>query len=287
MKTKIIIVIIAMLGYSSFVLAQDQTIKGNLVVNEGSLRVKSMGHYSKGLELTQSNEAGVDVSRISNYFKGSLSLGTWNTERFRIDENGKIVINDGYIMMKSMKSNSRGLDIKQSNENGIDVSRVFNYYRGPLLLGTWNKERVRINENGSVGIGTVTTGSHKLAVEGSIGAREIKVENGNWPDFVFEKKYSLPTLYEVETHIKEKGHLKDIPSAKEVESSGFYLGKMDAKLLQKIEELTLYTIAQEKKITSLEKQNLAIKRQKEQLKKQDKEIKELKFLVNKLLKNKN
>ena len=47
---------------------------------------------------------------------------------------------------------------------------------------------------------------------------------------------------------KEKGHLKDIPSAKEVEENGIFLGEMDAKLLQKIEELTLYTIQQEKKI---------------------------------------
>ena len=111
-------------------------------------------------------------------------------------------------------------------------------------------------------IGTATTGSHKLAVEGSIGAREIKVEANGWSDFVFEKEYKLPTLEEVETHIKEKGHLKDIPSAKEVEKNGFFLGKMDSKLLQKIEELTLYTIQQ------------------------DKEIKELKLLVEKLLKQK-
>jgi hypothetical protein len=65
----------------------------------------------------------------------------------------------------------------------------------------------------------------------------------------------LPTLNEVENHIKEKGHLKDIPSAKEVAENGIYLGEMDSKLLQKIEELTLYTIAQEKKIKELETLN--------------------------------
>ncbi len=115
-------------------------------------------------------------------------------------------------------------------------------------------ESMRLTHGGSLGIGTTTTGIHKLAVEGSIGAREIKVQASGWSDFVFENNYNLPTLKEVESHISENGHLKDIPSAKEVEKDGFFLGQMDAKLLQKIEELTLYTIQQEKKIEKMETQ---------------------------------
>ena len=113
--------------------------------------------------------------------------------------------------------------------------------------------------NGSVGIGTINPGTWKLAVNGNIRAKEIKVETG-WSDFVFEGGYDLPTLEEVEQHIKEKGHLKDIPSAKEVKENGVFLGEMDSKLLQKIEELTLYVIELNKKI---EKQQQEI----EQLKK--------------------
>jgi len=108
--------------------------------------------------------------------------------------------------------------------------------------------------NGSVGVNTLTTGTHKLAVNGSIGAREVKVETGTWSDFVFNKDYELPTLKEVEQHILEKGHLQDIPSAAEVEKNGVYLGEMDAKLLQKIEELMLYTIQQQKEIEVLKGQ---------------------------------
>jgi len=151
--------------------------------------------------------------------------------------------------------------------------------------------------SGNVGIGTITTGNHRLAVEGSIGAREIKVEASGWSDFVFENDYNLPTLIEVENHIKENGHLKDIPSAKEVEENGIYLGEMDSKLLQKIEELILYTIAQEKEIKELKKAKSEIAKQQkeintqkkeiEELKKQNSEIKELKALVQKLLKDKN
>lgn len=108
-----------------------------------------------------------------------------------------------------------------------------------------------IFNNRSVGINTSNTGSHKLAVGGSIGAQEVKVEVGSWSDFVFKESYNLPTLEEVESHIKKKGHLKDIPSAKDVEENGIYLGKMDSKLLQKIEELTLYVIEQQKMINAL------------------------------------
>ena len=113
---------------------------------------------------------------------------------------------------------------------------------------------------GNVGIGTADTKGFKLGVNGKIAAEQVKVAlYGNWSDFVFNKEYNLPTLTEVENHIKEKGHLKDIPSAKEIEKNGFYLREMDAKLLQKIEELTLYTIAQEKKIEKIEKENESLK----------------------------
>lgn len=90
----------------------------------------------------------------------------------------------------------------------------------------------------------------KLAVNGNIRAKEIKVET-DWADFVFEKEYNLATLKEVESHIIKNGHLKDIPSASEVKKNGIYLGEMNSKLLQKIEELTLYTIQQQKEIERL------------------------------------
>ena len=97
-----------------------------------------------------------------------------------------------------------------------------------------------------VGIGTSSLGTHKLAVEGSVGAREIQVEASGWSDFVFEKDYELKSLEETEQFILTNKHLPDIPSQKEVEIDGINLGEMDAKLLQKIEELTLHLIQQNK-----------------------------------------
>ncbi|GGD07570.1 hypothetical protein GCM10011368_06870 [Hyunsoonleella pacifica] len=73
----------------------------------------------------------------------------------------------------------------------------------------------------------------------------------NWPDYVFTNDYKLPTLLEVEAYIKENGHLPNIDSAKEVEKNGVLLGEMNAKLLEKIEELTLYIIEQQKQIELL------------------------------------
>lgn len=114
----------------------------------------------------------------------------------------------------------------------------------------YDRDLMYLGNNGNVGIGTNNPGSWKLAVNGNIRAKEIKVETG-WADFVFYDDYQLPTLEEVEQHIEEKGHLKDIPSAEEVESNGVSLGEISSKLLQKIEELTLYTIQQQKLIEEL------------------------------------
>jgi len=107
--------------------------------------------------------------------------------------------------------------------------------------------KVTVLANGLVGIGTTAPDS-KLSVNGNIRAKEIKVETANWPDYVFAKDYSLPSLVETEKHIKEKGHLPGIPSAKEAEANGIDLGEMNAKLLKKIEELTLHLIEKDKEI---------------------------------------
>ena len=125
---------------------------------------------------------------------------------------------------------------------------------------------------GNVGIGT-TNPQNKLDVKGTIRSQEVKVTLDGWSDFVFKKEYDLPTLAEVEKHIKEKGHLENIPSEKEVLENGISLGEMNAKLLQKIEELTLYSIQQSKEIEVLKEENKSFKTLAERLSKIEQKIK--------------
>ena len=113
---------------------------------------------------------------------------------------------------------------------------------------------------GNVGIGTTDTQGYKLAVAGKMVTEEVVVAlQADWADFVFNKDYKLRKLEEVESFIDENNHLPDIPSEKEVLENGIPLGEMDAKLLQKIEELTLYMIEMNKEVKVLKNENEILK----------------------------
>ncbi|ATN07601.1 MULTISPECIES: hypothetical protein [Chryseobacterium] len=86
--------------------------------------------------------------------------------------------------------------------------------------------------------------------DGKIEAKEVEVKANVWADYVFKKDYQLKSLDEVEKHISEKGHLPNIPSADEVLKNGINVAEMNTKLLEKIEELTLYSIDQNKRLKS-------------------------------------
>ena len=118
-----------------------------------------------------------------------------------------------------------------------------------FTAGYWN-DVMTLTTSGNVGIGTLNP-SAKLAVDGNIKAREIKVETTVWPDYVFEESYALPTLMATKQYIKENGHLPGIPSASDVKANGIELGDMNAKLLQKIEELTIYLIHKDEEIAKM------------------------------------
>lgn len=115
-------------------------------------------------------------------------------------------------------------------------------------------EKMRITSSGNIGIGT-SSPKFLLDVNGNLRAREVKVEGGIWPDYVFTKLYQLRDLYETERFINENNRLPGIPSAMEVKENGIDLGEMNAKLLEKIEELTLHLIEMKKKN---DKQDLVI-----------------------------
>ncbi|WP_024771244.1 hypothetical protein [Aquimarina macrocephali] len=177
----------------------------------------------------------VEFLRINN--TGNVGIGTTNpTAKLHIkDPEGGAAFNierGGKIWNFSIQHTGNNLFLNNSDT--------------PNTFFTFTKD-------GKFGIGT-TSPDTELAVNGKIHAKEVKVDLTGWPDYVFENDYSLPSLQEVENHIVKKGHLPNIPSASEVEKNGIQLGEMNAKLLQKIEELTLYMIAQNKKTEQLQKE---------------------------------
>lgn len=122
-----------------------------------------------------------------------------------------------------------------------------------LAVNNYGQNLLMVKANGSVGIGTQDTKGYKLAVNGNAIFTKVKVEAySGWPDYVFEHNYQLPSLMDVEKYILEHKHLPDVPAAAIVEKEGQDLGEMNKILMQKVEELTLYLIEQDKRIKDLE-----------------------------------
>jgi hypothetical protein len=212
---------------------------------------------------------------------GTLANPGIGTERMRIlSTNGFVGIGTTTIGSKLQINGNAAIGYSASTAapaNGLAVN-------GPIVIGTTNAPGTNSNfqinggaaigysvstavptnglvVNGQVGIGTTSTGTFKLAVEGKIGAREVVVtQTTPWPDFVFDKGYKLQSLDKVEKQIITRGHLENIPTRDEVKNNGVAVGEMQAKLLQKIEEMTLYLISLKKendllksRLTTIEK----------------------------------
>ncbi|WP_075341214.1 tail fiber protein [Tenacibaculum agarivorans] len=235
--------------------------------------------------LSSGNAAPVERMRVD--YNGNIGIGTTSpTENLHVesDDNAvfKLRTNSHTANLGLLLQGKRdGSTNYSSHYIGADGDSHYNFKINAdegFKIQTNSVNRMFINGIGNVGIGTTTIPSeYKLAIAGKVISEEVKVQlQTNWPDYVFTSAYKLPSLEEVEQHIQEKGHLANIPSAKTVQNEGIFLGEMDAKLLEKIEELTLYTIQQEKDLKS----------QEERIEKQGQQIEELKTLVKQLLDSK-
>ena len=148
---------------------------------------------------------------------------------------------------------SRGIRFSYSTNSGIH----FYADNVPTISGTefTPTTRLFIGNHGRIGVGT-TNPDMELTVKGNIHAEEVKIDlNVPAPDYVFKEGYILRSIKDVERFIKENNHLPEMPSAKEFEQNGVMQAEMDMNLLKKIEELTLYTIQQQKEIEELKIQN--------------------------------
>lgn len=199
--------------------------------------------------------ACVSSVKAQQVIQGNLSLGEYNS--VTSGWGNKLYFkgtqfNSDDIWMGRYSVNNTNTDLRVYIGDDIDNDDRFvignNFWNNASVWREW----FVVTNKGRVGIGGVSYPQNALEVNGTIRAKEVKVETG-WADFVFAPDYALPSLKEVESHIKEHKHLPGIPTEAEVLENGVSLGEMNVKLLQKVEELTLYIIQQNKKIDSLEK----------------------------------
>jgi len=166
--------------------------------------------------------------------------------------------NGGYLQLGSSNSLNMGIDDNelQARSNGAASTLSLQRDGGDLMLCA--------QENGQVGIGVssvsgLPNSDYLLAVDGKIIAEEVRVEmSGAWPDYVFEADYNLLSIDEYAESIKKNGHLPGIPSAKEVKDEGQHVGDIQRKMLEKMEEMSLYII-------QLNEQNKALAKEIEKL----------------------
>ena len=208
--------------------------------NSGSFSLNSGGSLNSS-QFVMSSNGNIGIGTPSPNGKLDIRLGGWNNfPRVTFNQTSDHPSIRLYRPTGSAETaypwwieNNKNLSFKSSSPANVGSETV--------------SDIMTLSRNGNV------------AIYGKLEAKEIKVTLTPTADFVFEEDYNLPTLASIEEHIKKKKHLPEIASAKKMKKNGVNIGEFQIQLLQKIEELTLYTISQEKKISNLEKENEVLK----------------------------
>ena len=300
MKKTILSLVIALVSYhtyaQSYLPLSGGTLTGPLYINSNFFAVQLSGTniFASGSSAAVIG-AGSQTDYI-NYIYGNNPYTVWTngTQRFKVDGSGNIGI--GTVSPQSIldvkgSPNFKGNVVLYGMENGgnsntaspnlifqgtdyagatmISAPNETTYGRRGFTISTHSDpsdtrnlvERFRITYLGNVGIGTSNPDA-KLTVSGTVHATEVLVDQSvPTPDYVFDKDYDLTTLKDVKTYIDQNHHLPEIPSAAQVAKEGINLGEMNAKLLKKIEELTLYLIEKDKQVNELQQEVSQIKQQ--------------------------
>jgi hypothetical protein len=183
---------------------------------------------------------------------GNVALGSITpTSQLHMTGNIKLQSNAPIIQM----TNSVGTDMGflQVDTDDVRIGTNATNNTGDFIIRTNGANRIYVNPTGQVSIGTATPATgYMVSVNGKVMVEELKVQlSGNWPDYVFSDKYKMKSFNELRSYIAENKHLPNIPAAAEVEKSGLEVGEMQRKMMEKIEELTLYVLQLEEKINDL------------------------------------
>ncbi|MBE0539516.1 MAG: hypothetical protein IH620_07375 [Ignavibacterium sp.] len=248
---------------------------GGLEINNGSGYLSRISSAADGLLIRNFSSSStsfsfrnsIDAKLLTINSNGNIGIGTMTPEARLNVLGGNVIIGanstdilgttntlqvvSDAILSTSASVNASLLSIHYSGS--ITASKTGTGTYNPITFRTGGSDRMRILTNGNVLINKLSqqNSEYKLDVVGKIHANEIIVD-AIGADFVFEDGYKLKSLYEVELFIKENNHLPEIPNAKDMQENGMSLSEMNTKLLQKVEELTLYIIDQEKRIQVLE-----------------------------------
>ncbi len=223
------------------------------------------------------NNTGMDMARIGG--TAASGIGIWGTANVETDNTPTMLVKGSNVGIgntapqcaltvgtDNASTTSLQLDVKGSahfnNDLGTTTATMTKVsintdtyvpgcaltVAGPTYIGDWNTiESSTVNAD--------YIGTYNLWVDKGVVSPDFVLSDvSEWADDVFEPEYNLPTLKEVEQYVSENGHLHGVPSAKEVKENGYSVAKLNTTLLRKVEELTVYAIAMEKKASNLQQQ---------------------------------
>jgi hypothetical protein len=181
------------------------------------------------ISATPNDSSGLRFTKLTS----ASAVPTGNGKVLSVDATGNVI-----LVKDSVGTASSAASVWQT----ITGNRIQNTNTGAVIIGALNT--------------TNLPGNYKLYVKDGIMAEEVKIAvqgTSDWADYVFASNYKLRPLSEVENFVKTNKHLPEVPSAEEVVKNGVNVVKMEAKLLEKIEELTLYMIELKKENDHLKK----------------------------------
>ncbi len=225
----------------------------------GIINFKNAGTDKAFVQLSGEN---LRIGTFSGNNTGNFVVRTNGGDHLTVDENGlttmkKLQVNQNLEAVK-INGNDPAINFFEANvqkgyiwmiDNDMNLGTSNSAGKISLFSSQVNFQTAQVN----IGTSIATPSTYKLGVGGRIICEELKVklQSSGWPDYVFGKNYKLKPLDELEQYINSNHHLPNIPAAQTVEKEGLEVGEMQRRMMEKIEELTLYVIALKKEIELL------------------------------------